>query len=33
MKFEISNLGYIKQAEIELADLTIICGKNNTGKT
>ncbi|EAZ94125.1 AAA family ATPase [Crocosphaera chwakensis] len=33
MKFEISNLGYIKQAEIELGDLTIICGKNNTGKT
>ncbi|MDJ0511754.1 MAG: AAA family ATPase [Crocosphaera sp.] len=33
MKFEIHNLGYIKQAEIELGDLTIICGKNNTGKT
>lgn len=33
MKFEISNLGYIKQAEIELGDLTIICGKNNTSKT
>ncbi|GBF79225.1 lysine transporter LysE [Aphanothece sacrum FPU1] len=30
MKFKISNLGYIKQAEIELGDLTIICGKNNT---
>lgn len=33
MKFELENLGYLKQATIELGDLTIICGKNNTGKT
>lgn len=33
MKFQISNLGPIGSAEIEPAPLTIICGKNNTGKT
>jgi len=33
MKFLIKNLGPIKEAEIEPGDLTIICGKNNTGKT
>ena len=33
MKFGIKNLGPIKAASIELGDLTIICGKNNTGKT
>ena len=33
MKFGIKNLGPIKEANIELGDLTIICGKNNTGKT
>lgn len=33
MKFEFKNLGYLEHAAIELADLTIICGKNNTGKT
>ncbi len=33
MKFTIENLGPIKKAEIELGDLTIICGKNSTGKT
>jgi predicted ATPase len=33
MKIEIKNLGSIKQAEFTLADLTIICGCNNTGKT
>ena len=33
MKFELKNLGHLKEATIELADLTIICGKNNTGKT
>lgn len=33
MKVLIKNLGAIKQAEFSLGDLTIICGKNNTGKT
>lgn len=33
MKIQIKNLGALRQAEFELGDLTIICGKNNTGKT
>ncbi len=33
MKIQIKNLGALKQAEITLGDLTIICGGNNTGKT
>jgi len=33
MKIEIKNLGALKQAEFSLGDLTILCGKNNTGKT
>lgn len=33
MKITITNLGVFKFAEYELADLTIICGKNNCGKT
>jgi predicted ATP-dependent endonuclease of OLD family len=33
MKFNLSNLGYLERATIELGDLTIICGQNNTGKT
>lgn len=33
MKIIIENIGVFKYAEYELADLTIICGKNNTGKT
>ena len=33
MKFELKNLGPINEASIELADLTIICGQNNSGKT
>jgi predicted ATPase len=33
MKFKLSNLGVIEQAELELANLTILCGENNTGKT
>jgi translation initiation factor RLI1 len=33
MKIKLKNLGAIKQAEFEIGDLTIICGKNNTGKT
>lgn len=33
MKFGLKNLGPIKDADIELGDLTIICGKNNCGKT
>lgn len=33
MKFMFENLGLLDEAEIELADLTVICGENNTGKT
>ena len=33
MKIKLQNLGILKTAEFELGDLTIICGKNNTGKT
>lgn len=33
MYFELKNIGAIKQAKIELGKLTVICGKNNTGKT
>ncbi len=33
MKFHFHNFGYFDHAEIELGDLTLICGKNNTGKT
>lgn len=33
MKIKIKNLGAIKQAELLLGDLTILCGNNNTGKT
>ena len=33
MKIMVKNLGVLRQAEFNLGDLTIICGKNNTGKT
>lgn len=33
MKFTIENVGPIKRAQMEFGDLTILCGKNNTGKT
>jgi len=33
MKFTIKNLGPLKNCQIELGNLTVICGKNNTGKT
>ena len=33
MKFTIENVGPIKKSEMEFGDLTILCGKNNTGKT
>ena len=33
MKISIKNLGVIKQADFTLGELTIICGRNNTGKT
>ncbi len=33
LKIELKNLGILKQAEFSLGDLTLICGKNNTGKT
>lgn len=33
MKIKIENLGILGSAELELGDLTVVCGKNNTGKT
>jgi len=33
MHFHFENLGLLDQANIELADLTLVCGENNTGKT
>lgn len=33
MKFSFENLGALDTGEVEIADLTVICGKNNTGKT
>ena len=33
MNLRFKNLGPIEDAEIDLEDLTIICGENNTGKT
>ena len=33
MKLEIENLGALSVGKLDLADLTVICGENNTGKT
>lgn len=33
MKIIVKNLGILKKAEFDTGELTIICGKNNTGKT
>ena len=33
MKMTVENLGYVSKGEMELGDLTVIVGKNNTGKT
>ena len=33
MKFNFKNFGYIDEGQIELSDLTILCGPNNSGKT
>ena len=33
MKFKVSNLGPLKEATVELGGLTVVCGKNNCGKT
>ena len=33
MRISLKNLGILKKAEFSLGELTIICGKNNTGKT
>lgn len=33
LKIRLKNLGVLKHAEFSLGDLTLICGKNNTGKT
>jgi predicted ATPase len=33
IKLKFLNLGSLKNAEFELGKFTIICGKNNTGKT
>lgn len=31
--FHFKDIGPVKQAELELGDLTVIAGRNNTGKT
>ncbi|MDR3321991.1 MAG: ATP-binding protein [Synergistaceae bacterium] len=33
MKFVLENIGSLDRAEIELGDITVVCGENNTGKT
>ena len=33
MRFRFRNIGPIDNAELELGDLTLIAGRNNTGKT
>jgi len=33
MKFVIKNIGLIDEAEIDITDITCVCGMNNTGKT
>ena len=33
MDISIKNLGAISEANFTVGDLTVICGKNNTGKT
>jgi hypothetical protein len=33
MHFHFKNLGLLDQADLELAELTLVCGENNTGKT
>jgi hypothetical protein len=33
MHFHFENLGLLDQADLELAELTLVCGENNTGKT
>ncbi|KAB0285775.1 ATP-binding protein [Klebsiella pneumoniae] len=33
MKFKIKNIGLIDEAEIDISDITCVCGMNNTGKT
>lgn len=33
MHFHFENLGLLDQVDLELADLTLVCGENNTGKT
>lgn len=33
MKFSVRNLGPIREADLEIGDLTIVCGANNNGKT
>jgi AAA15 family ATPase/GTPase len=33
MKFSFSKIGFVDSGEVDIANLTIICGRNNTGKT
>lgn len=33
MKFNFENFGYVEKGSLQLADLTLICGPNNVGKT
>ena len=32
-KIEVSNVGIIRKTEVELGDLTVVCGENNSGKS
>lgn len=33
MRLSLQNVGAIEKADIELSDITIVTGKNNTGKS
>ncbi len=33
MKIIVENLGTIRYGELELGNFTVLCGKNNSGKT
>jgi len=33
MKFNFNKFGYVDKGSLEIADLTLICGPNNIGKT
>ena len=33
MRIQIENVGPLKNAPVEFGDMTVVCGKNNNGKT